>query len=234
MFETTRTDLVSPSDIEVEREAAILQAQLLQFRFENYRTVEPVPITGDETLRPRSRDLLRTLSAAHSQDIERSQSLLKFFDSGQAVPEELLHPAQNAVLLALYSIIHLRKDYIEIQTADLTNTVNYYLGIAGESLRLRPRKVGAVLTSLGFSNRERTNAGWILFLGRGDAEKLHRLAERHGIDKMSERFQKISPEDCDLCRAAAANRSNRGLKIQKGQKEITVDPRKEIEQQTWR
>jgi hypothetical protein len=68
MFETTRTDLLRPDDVEVVREAASLQAQLLQFRFENYYRVQPGPVSGDEVVRPRSRDLLRALAAAHSQD----------------------------------------------------------------------------------------------------------------------------------------------------------------------
>jgi hypothetical protein len=82
MFETTRTDLVRPGDIEVMREAAKLQAQLLQFRFENYYRIEPGPVPGDDVLRPRSRDLLRVLAATHSQDVSRSGQLLKFFASG--------------------------------------------------------------------------------------------------------------------------------------------------------
>jgi hypothetical protein len=228
MFETARTDLARPGDIEVEREAAVLRSQLLQFRFENYRDVRVSPVPGDEILRPRSRDLLRALSAAHLQDVIRSKHLLKLFDSGQAVPEEPLSPEQNAVLLALYSIIHLRKDYTFIQTGDLTKTVNLYLKKAGEGLRLRPRKVGSVLTSLGFCNRQRTNSGWIVSLSRGDAEKIHQLAEHHGIDKMRDGFQKVSSAECDLCRAVAAKRPNREPQISEGQRTETVNLNTEV------
>ena len=206
LFETTRTDLARPSDGEVTREAGHIQSQLLQFRLENYQKVRPEPVPGDGMLRARSRDLLRVLCAGHFQDVSRSQRLLRFFDSGQAVPDEPLSPEQNAVLLALYSIIHLRKEYVAFRTGDLTLIVNYYLEKVGESLRLRPRKVGAVLTSLGFSNRQRTNSGWMVSLHHGDAEKLHQLAEHHGIDKLRGEFQKVSTTECDLCRAAAAKR----------------------------
>jgi hypothetical protein len=227
MFETARTDLVRPDDREVVHEAAVLQGQLLQFRFENYRTVQLGPIPGDDILRPRSRDLLRALSAAH-QDVNRSQDRLRFFESGQAVPEEPLSPEQNAVLLSLYSIIHLRKDYASIQTGDLTKTVNLYLEKAGEGLRLRPRKVGSVLTSLGFCNRQRTNSGWIVSLSRGDGEKIHQLAEHHGIDRMSDGFQKVSSAECDLCRAASAKRPNREPLTSEGQRSETVNLNAEI------
>ena len=221
MCETTRTDLFRPSDVEVEREAAGLQAQLLHFRFENYRKVEPGPIPGDEILRPRSRDLLRTLSAAHLQDGKRSQRLLEFFDSGQAVPQEPLSPEQNAVLRALYSVIHVQKGFVSVQTSDLTELVNYCLRSAGETLRLRPRKVGAVLTSLGFSNRTRTNSGWFVSLNREDGEKLHQLAEHYGIENLAERFQKLSRDDCDLCKAAATKKSNRAPQVPEDQ--FTID-----------
>jgi hypothetical protein len=118
--------------------------------------VEHRPIPGDEILRPRSRDLFRILSAIHLQDAERSQRLLRFFDSGQAVPQEPFDPDQNAVLRALFSMIHARKDYVSIMTGDLTVNVNNILALAGEKRRLLPRRVGAVLTSLRFSNRART------------------------------------------------------------------------------
>jgi len=228
MFETTRTDLLRPDDIEIAREAASLRAQLLQFWFENYNSVQPGPVPGDEVLRPRSRDLLRAIAAPHLQDSERSNQLLRFFNTDQAVPEEPLSPEQNVVLLSVYSIVHARKDYVAIQTGDLTNAVNNFLELAGERLRLRPRKVGAILTSLGFCNRERTNSGWIVLLNRGDAEKAHQLAEHHGIDKMSVRFQKVSPAECELCRVAAAKRSHRGPQIQEGQTTEIVNLYKEI------
>ena len=231
MCETVRTDLVRPSDSDVEQEAVTLQAQLLQFRFENYRKVEPGPVPGDEILRPRSRDLLQVLSAAHLQDVERCQRLLEFFDSGKAVPLEPLSPEQNAVLRVLYSIIHVPKDYDSIQTNDLTKMVNYSLRSAGETLRLLPRKVGAVLTSLGFSNRTRTNAGWFLSLNREDGEKLHQLAEHYGIERLNDRFQMISLDDCDLCRTAATKKSNRVSQVANGQVSTTLDFRNALEPQ---
>jgi hypothetical protein len=68
-------------------------------------------------------------------------------------------------------------------------------------------------------------------LNRGDAEKIHQLAEHHGIEKMSEGFQKVSPAECELCRVATAKRSRRGLQIQQeGQTTEAVNLYKEIGQ----
>lgn len=83
----------------------------------------------------------------------------------------------------------------------LTQTVNSFLKLAGENSRMQPRKVGAVLTSLGFSSRTRTNSGWVLSLNRRDAERLHQVAAIHGIDGMKGRFLRVSSADCELCRA---------------------------------
>jgi hypothetical protein len=207
MFETTKSGLAKPADPEVQELASTLQAQLLQFRFENYKKLRLGPIPGDEVLRPRTRNILYALSAAHPQDSKRPQALLDFFKSGEAIAQEPLSTEQNAVLRALFSIIHVRKRYDSIQTGDLTNSVNYFLQRAGEKLRLQPRKVGAVLTSLGLSNRRRTHLGWVLSLDRSDAEKIHQLAEHYEIHHMNDCLLIVSRDECALCRAAAKRNS---------------------------
>jgi hypothetical protein len=203
MFETTKSGLAKPADPDVQELASTLQTQLLQFRFENYKKLRLGSIPGDEILRPRTRDILYALSAAHPQDNKRTQALLEFFKSGEAIPQDSLSMEQNAVLRALFSMIHLQKSFVSIQTLHLTNTVNYLLQRAGEKLRLQPRKVGAVLKSLGFSNRKRTHLGWIVSLDQNDCEKIHQLAECYGIHDMSDRSLAVSRDECALCRAAA-------------------------------
>jgi hypothetical protein len=206
MFESKSTALSRTDEPKMQQMAADLQAQLLRFRLENYKTVEPAPVAGDEVLRPRTRDLLRTLSASHAQDAERCQGLLKFFESGEAVPLEPLSREHNAVLRALFSAIHLNDDFACIRVADLTNNVNLFLERAGEKLRLLPRKVGAVLTSLACCTRERTNSGWVVYVNRQDAEKLHQLTARYGIDGFADGCLSISLDHCSLCRATGLNK----------------------------
>ena len=79
-----------------------------------------------------------------------------------------------------------------------------------------------MLTSLGFSNRKRTNSGWSVLLNREDAAKVHELVGIHGIDNLSERYKTISPDDCDLCRAAVAKRPNVWPEVPKGQGMICI------------
>jgi hypothetical protein len=206
MSESKGTALVRTEEPEVQQAAAELQAQLLRFRFENYKTVRPVPVPGDEDLRPRTRDLLRVLSAAHA-DVSRSERLLRFLESGQGVQPEPLSPEQNAFVRALFSAVHIREDFGRIWISDLTQRVNTFLELAGEQLRIQPRKVGAVVTSLGFSSHTRTNSGWVISLTRKDAERLHQLAVCYGIDGIADSFPKgISPEECSLCLAAGLDK----------------------------
>jgi len=205
MSESKNGALVKVDEVEVQQMAADLRARLLTFRLENYKAVKPVAVAGDEKLRPRTRDLLRTLAAGHAQDAERCQGLLKFFESGEAVPLEPLSPEHNAVLRALFAIIH-PGDFSLIWISHLAEKVNRFLEQSGDRLRMMPRKVGAVLTSFGFTNRTRTKSGWVLYLSQQDAEKLHQLAACYGIDGFKDRFLSMSPEDCSLCRAAGLHK----------------------------
>jgi hypothetical protein len=225
MFESKSAALLRADEPIVQKMAAHLQAQLLRFRFENYKRIKPAPVPGDENLRPRTRDLLRSLTAAHA-DVQRSQRLLKFFESGQGIQQEPLDPEHNAVLRALFSMIHLREDFNSIWISDLAQQVNIFLELEGEKLRLQPRKVGAVLTSLGFSSRTRTNSGWVLSLIRRDAEKLHQLAASYGVDRAGRSFRGISPDECPLCRAAGLDK--KGPVLAEGQWTIKVNLRKEL------
>ncbi len=229
MFESKSTALVRTDESEVRQWAAQLKAQLLRFRFENYKRVESAPVPGDEGLRARTRDLLRALTAAHA-DVQRSQGLLRLFESGQGVQQEPLDPEHNAVLRALFSMVHLREDFTSIWISDLTQQVNVFLELEGEKLRLQPRKVGAVLTSLGFSSRARTNSGWVLSLTRRDAEKLHQLAASYGVDRARRSFRGISPDKCTLCRAAGLDKKGSAL-APEGTTRMEVDLRKKLNAQ---
>ena len=116
-----------------------------------------------------------------------------------------------AVLLALFSFIHSRERARSILTGDLTKKVNQWLELSGARLRLQPRKVGAILTSLGFINRTRGNSGCCVHIEHEDEVKIHALAKNYGIEKTSEQILREpqalspygSPKDwCPFCDAA--------------------------------
>ena len=68
---------------------------------------------------------------------------------------------------------------------------------------MQPRKVGAILTSLGLGNRTRTNSGWMVTLNRIDVERIHHLAECYGIHNVDDPKLIVWQEKCPLCRATA-------------------------------
>lgn len=211
MLETTRNDLRSPEDVEMEPLAATLQAQLLQFRFEHYRRVEMSPLLGDDVLRPRTRDLLRAFTAAHRQQGDRCELLLKFFMASPAVPAEPLSPEQNAVLYAFFVASHYIGEDRAVYIGDLTTLVNKTLGSMGEPLRLHPRRVGAVLTSLGFADRKRRNYGYEICIYREEAIRIHQIAEHYGIERGRISIIKELQEDCDLCQEVMMRRGGESL-----------------------
>ena len=74
-----------------------------------------------------------------------------------------------------------------------------------------PRKVGHVLTSLGFCDRKRKNSGWTLQLSLQDAEKIHQLAARYGIDGFEHYLAAREEGVCRLCIEAGLNKKGPDL-----------------------
>ena len=182
MFETKSPDLVNLENAEVKQVADQLRRQLLAYRLHNLRRTRVTPVPGDDALRPRNADLLRVLAAATANEGGRSEKLLQFFISSEVVPAEPLSPEQNVMLRVLFLMAHCRKkEFDSILISELTDSVNSILRIEKQHFRLEPRKVGSVLTSMGFCDRKRTNSGWTVRLGSRDMEKIHQLAARYGI-----------------------------------------------------
>ena len=158
IFES-KTALMRLEEPRIQTRVAQLRAQLLQFR-QRFKTVRLHAVPGEEELRPCTRDLLRAIVAPTAQDAARSQRLLEVFRAGQASPSE--PPEHNAVLHLLFVVVHTHEEAYYYGVSQLCKALNNHLKLRGEGLRLQPRKVGAVLTSLGFSGRKRTNTGWTI------------------------------------------------------------------------
>ncbi len=202
MSEANGAELVKPTDPALEELAADMHRSLLQFRFDQLKAARPATVPGAECLRPRARDLLSCLAAPSPDDRERCQFLLRFFELQEVVAQEPLLPPQNAVLMALFVALHREAespDAVVRRVQDLTTLANSLLQGAGEGLRLHPRKVGSVLTSLGFLSRQRTNEGWVLWLSRSDQQRIHQLADTYGLDHVAFELLGIPPEECQRC-----------------------------------
>jgi hypothetical protein len=199
MTEADNSNLDRPTDPDVGELATELQAQLLQFRFENYKSVRVCDLPGTETLRPRSRDLLACLAAPFAEDADVCKALIQLFKDRETFSREPLSSQQSAVLAALFFRMHLDSYSGAMLIKNLTAEVNSILRTAGQPLCLQPRKVGAVLATLGFWRRERTNAGWNIILDRADQERVHKLVGSHGIDYFSDQLTNADLRACPLC-----------------------------------
>jgi hypothetical protein len=198
MFEANNSSLARPTDPALEEQAARLQAQLLQFRLDKYKSVELPNIPGAESLRPRARDLLTCLAAPCAENPNTFEYLLWFFKRQAEFTKEPLSLPEDAVLRALFYLAHQRLGPEKVVVGDLTHMVNKLLARTGERFRLSPRKVGAVLTSLGFIYRQRTNLGWTVWLDRSQQKRVHELAQAHGMERFKLDLP-VSTEECPLC-----------------------------------
>jgi hypothetical protein len=200
MVESDKVNGDGVDDPSVRELAAKLQAQLLQFRFENYRKISTPVIAGIEGLNPRSREMLRALAAPFAEDKEICQPLIEVFKKRGFFNLEPLPPPENAVLTALFAQIHQgATDTGRVLIMNLTTKVNEILETSGERFRLSPRKVGAVMTTLGFSRKTRSNIGWVVLLDRADQVRVHKLVKSHGMDLNLDRFIKVDLRECLLC-----------------------------------
>ena len=66
------------------------------------------------------------------------------------------------------------------QSCDLTSTVNSSFDLAAKDFGLAPARVGAALTSLGLTDRQRTNTGWYLVLDTKAQKHIHELIAAYG------------------------------------------------------
>jgi hypothetical protein len=199
LHQTHRTDLKRPSDPEIVQAADDLQKQLLHLRLEKYKKLKLPKIQGDEKLYSRGWDLYESLALPCGGNTRICEFLLNSLRRQQESNREPLAPKQSAVLRYLFSAIHhlpVRDNGIIV--GDLTKGVNSLLRIEGEPFQLSPRELGSALTSLGFTNRKRTNVGWVVYLNRKARVRIHDLISAYGVDDPT---CLPKPEvQCDLCK----------------------------------
>ena len=133
MVESKRPNLLAIGDPKIQQLADSLQAQLLRFRLDNFKQVLPVRVPGDEDLRPRARDILRALTAAHPQDNQRSQVLLNVFQIWSNSSGRTPNCEQNVVLKVLFSLVHgpVEEYSLACMLLKVTELVNDFLKLTG-------------------------------------------------------------------------------------------------------
>jgi len=205
MQETSRTNLVKPTDKKILDSADRLRSALLQYRLENYHSLRLPKVEGDERLHSRTRDLYQALALPLGNNPALCELLVERFEVQQEINREHLSPDSTAVLRVLYEIIHSHPQDGTYAQKELTLRVNLSLEWLQENFRLNAPAVGRALTSLGLTNRKRTNAGFILWLDRGTRTRIHDLAHAYAIDHESQFLEDGFGEGCDLCKYPAGS-----------------------------
>jgi hypothetical protein len=198
-IEMVETNKAGITDEEMEQKASELRAQLLQFRFDRYKKIQVQAVSGEDRLRPRSRDLFRCLVAPCADAPMFCEYLGGFFRERDILRREALPRPEGVVLAELFSQIHQRPFECIVLIKDLTDRVNKILKENGEHLRLHYRKIGAVLTSFGISPRKRTSYGYEILLDERDQLTIHKLAKVHGLDDYLDHSVRIMQRECRFC-----------------------------------
>jgi hypothetical protein len=220
MQETNRTNLAKPTDKKVLDAADDLRKELLQFRLENYNSLRLPKVEGDERLYSRTRDLYQALALPLGSNADVCEYLVRLFETQQEINREPLSPASTAVLRFLYAHIHSHPKDAKCAQKELTVGVNLNLEWLQEIFRVNAHEVGRALTSLGFTNRKRTNVGFILWLDLRTRKRIHKLAHDYGIDQEGTFRGEGFGNDCDLCNnpgasnpASAETKGDSGIKL---------------------
>jgi hypothetical protein len=200
MQETHQTNLAKVTDKKILDIADVLQKQLMRYRLESYKSLKLPKVEGDERLYSRTRDLYQALALPLGSNAELCAFLVSCFENQQEIVREPLAPALAAVLRVLYGRIHLRPKDGQWANKELTLSANFALESLQETFRLNAHDVGRALTSLGFTSRKRTNAGFILYLDLRTRKRIHKMAHDYRIDQESQFREDGFGEDCELCK----------------------------------
>jgi len=199
MQETDRTNLAKPMDKKMRDFAGDLQNQLLMYRLECFHSLRLAKVEGDERLHSRTRDLYQALALPLGNDSDLGKYFVHLFEKQQELNREPLSAASAALLRFLYEWIHLHVTDGKCAQKELTIGLNLNLERMQESIRLNPHEVGRTLTSLGFTNRKRTNAGFILSLDLRTRKRIHNLAHDCAIDQGDQFQEEDFRSGCELC-----------------------------------
>jgi hypothetical protein len=156
-----------------------LQPSLLAFRLENYERVKPAALASSR-LSPRMLDIARALSLPLLGDPDLECELIEIVKPHDAQAKIDRHGEPEwVVITALYARIHRATNTLTVQ--ELTFEVDDVLANAGESYRLKPRKVGDILRSLGYPTQKLGNQGRGLRLSQELVRSIHTTAKNLGV-----------------------------------------------------
>ena len=209
MAETSKSGLLKPGDPSMVKCASELRQRLLSFRFGSYKSIRPAPVKGAEELRPRSRDLLGSLSAPLVGSRALTRFLLCFIkERHDPVTREPLELRHEALLAALWEVIHREPPLPNVRIGgkmSLSTATNDILLQGGERLSVTDKGVGRMLSCMGFRSTQRTKVGWILWLNSSTLGRCHQLMKTHDNRYIQDWDFAQRSTTCLSCKAFAAS-----------------------------
>ncbi len=179
MVAENNTGLWKPTDREVEKEVRDLQQMLLQMRLQCYSSIKPVQVPHTGQLSPREQDMLSCLAAVFASNPDWVDSISRSYEY---VPrQQTASPQLAAVVKAVFVVGHDPEFQGNMKVGLVASLAQQYLEMEGERVKLNPRRVGDILTALGFTSSQRQKIGWTRIFTRSDIEKAHELMRSYSI-----------------------------------------------------
>ena len=191
MHKTSRADLTSPDDPRALKFARSVRMRLQRFRFEHYRSLSIPKVAAEGQLSSRALDLYRALALPYGEDQKFCELLSALIANQRHFQSHLLSATQVSAIRILH---HFDPSAAVCKLSGLTTLMKADLASRGEPSNLNERKVGDILTSLGLTNRHRTNTGYVLSLERSDRVQIHVMARDYEVDGTSPNLS------CDICK----------------------------------
>jgi len=182
---------------EIEEHARLLRRGLLGLRMDFLGAVESSWGLGH--FKPVAYALpIRCLSVPFAADEAFCQELLDAAIWNCAGGSAALQVRHRAVLSALFFLSHAQRP--EIEVSELTDAANNILDRDQEEVRVSPKKVGAILTALGFPKRDRSCSGYSLENSEYVRRHVHELGQRYGIFPLAVYGGRGTGVLCKYCR----------------------------------
>lgn len=198
MRRTARMDLKRPDNSKSLQSAAKVRMRLLQFRFEHYHTLSPPTIPAGLRLSARPLDLYRAFALPFGAYQEFCEVLAHLIAAQRRFQPSLLSPHQLSAVRVLYRLIHVLPNEAYFTLKKLTESIVIDLASRDEPCALSERKTGDILTSLGLTNRSRTNPGnYVLWMDHSCRVQIHAMARDYEVDDIPTTPMPYS--NCEIC-----------------------------------
>ncbi len=178
MLPTQQRYLLAPEQ-DLLAELSQLQNSLLRFRLEHYD--EFLPEECEQSFRPRMQVIAEHLLLPFLDDETTKQELLEsLVEQGERAAAETREDYQYSVVRELFTLCHQNgvKTALVGQVAAHINCFNMSFG---EEADVKPRKVGAVMKSLGLMTDKLGNIGRGIKLTRRVRTEIHQLFKGYGV-----------------------------------------------------